>query len=119
MAFCNSCGSNLEAGARFCPKCGAPASSGAPAATSSAVSLAPAPPAKSSSALKIILIVVAGIVVLGIVGLTTFVAVVHHIVTRSHLETSKDGSVKVDMPFGTVESTEDPNQAARNVGVDV
>ena len=27
--------------------------------------------------------------------------------------------MKVDSPFGTVESTQDPNQAARNVGVDV
>jgi zinc-ribbon domain len=119
MAFCSSCGSNVEAGARFCPQCGAPAAAGAPAATSSAVSLPPAPPAKSSSLLKIILILVAGIVVLGIVGLGTFAFVVHRIVTRSHMETSKDGSVKVDMPFGTVESTEDPNQAARNVGVEL
>jgi hypothetical protein len=35
------------------------------------------------------------------------------------VETLQDGSVKVDSPFGTVESTQDPNQAARNVGVDV
>ena len=119
MAFCNSCGSNVEAGARFCPKCGAPASPGAPAATSSAVSLPLAPPAKSSSALKIILIVVAVIVVLGIVGMGSFAFMVHRLVTRSHTETLKDGSVKVETPFGTVESTQDPNQAARNVGVDV
>ena len=118
MAFCNSCGSNVEPGARFCPKCGAPAASAAPAASSSPVSLPPAPPAKSSSALKIILIVVAAIVVLGIVGMGTFAFVIHRIVTRSHVETMKDGSVKVDSPFGTVESTQDPNQAARNVGVD-
>jgi signal peptidase I len=116
MAFCNSCGSSVEAGARFCPKCGAPAASPAP---SSAVPLPPAPPAKSSSALKIILIVVAVVVVVGIIAMGSFAFMVHHIVSRSHVETLQDGSVKVDSPFGTVESTQDPNQAARNVGVDV
>jgi hypothetical protein len=118
MAFCNSCGSNVESGARFCPKCGAPAASAATAVPSSPVSLPPAPPAKSSSALKIVLMVVAAIVVLGIAGMGTFAFLIHRIVTRSHVETMKDGSVKVDSPFGTVESTQDPNQAARNVGVD-
>jgi hypothetical protein len=119
MAFCSSCGSNLEAGARFCSKCGAPAAAVPAAATAPPVSLPPAPPAKSSSALKIILIVVAVIFVLGIVGMGTFAFVVHRIVSRIHAETSKDGSVKVDTPFGGLESTEDPNQAARNVGVEV
>lgn len=126
MPFCNSCGSALDTGARFCAKCGAPnpAAAGAPAAATPAVAgaapvaVAPAPPAKSSSALKIILIIVAVIFGLGIIGIGTVAFFVHRVVSRSHIE-EKNGEVKVDTPFGSVESTNDPDEAAHNLGVDV
>ena len=31
----------------------------------------------------------------------------------------QDGNVHVETPFGTVDSTQDPAEAARNVGVDL
>ena len=114
MAFCNSCGTTLAAGARFCPKCGG-AVAGAAAATP--VTPPPAASPQSSSALKIILIVVAVIVVLGVVGIGTLAFVVRRIAHRSHIE-NRDGNVRVETPFGTVQSTNNPDDAARNLGID-
>jgi len=129
MAFCNSCGAAITAGTRFCNKCGAPilastlppaAPAAAPGAGTQAVPVpASIPPAQpGSSALKIVLLVIAGLVVLGIVGaaaLGTFAwRIAHH--TRVH----QDGNnVKVETPFGTVQTTKDPQEAARNLGVDL
>ena len=123
MAFCNSCGGAMEAGAKFCPKCGAAAPAAAVAAApvstpGSGAGAATAPPAKSSSALKIILIVLAVIVGLGVISVGTAAFFIHRAISRSHV-THENGEVKVDTPFGSVESTEDPQEAARNLGVDI
>ena len=116
MAFCNSCGATLEAGARFCPKCGSavPVSAAVPAIVPST----PAASSQGSSALKIILIVVAVIVVLGILGIGTLTFMVRRIAHKSHIE-NKDGNVRVETPFGTVQSTNDPDEASRNLGIDL
>jgi hypothetical protein len=115
MAFCNSCGGTLEAGARFCPKCGAaiPMAAAIPATVPSA----PAAPPQGSGALKVILILVGGIVVLGVLGIGTLTFVIRRIAHRSHLD-NRNGNVKVETPFGTVQSTSNPNEAARNLGID-
>jgi len=116
MAFCNSCGTTLEAGARFCPKCGA----ALPAATAIPATIPAAPVASSpqgSGALKIILIVVAVIIALGILGIGTLVFVVRHIAHNSHIDNT-NGNVRVETPFGTVQSTNNPDEASRNLGVD-
>src|SRR5208337_3578881 len=101
----NSCGNNLESGAKFCPKCGAAqaATSGAPAVSAST---APAQP-QGSSALKIILIVVAAVVVLGMaaVGVVTYVGL--RIARHSRIE-NNGGKVRVESPFGSVETTTNP-----------
>jgi len=116
MAFCNSCGNNLESGAKFCPKCGAAqaATSGAPAVSAST---APAQP-QGSSALKIILIVVAAVVVLGMaaVGVVTYVGL--RIARHSRIE-NNGGKVRVESPFGSVETTTNPADVARDLGVDI
>src|SRR6266568_2175080 len=66
MAFCNSCGATLSAGTKFCNKCGAAVAAAAP---TPGVTPASVPPTTGgSSALKIILIVVAVIVGIGILG---------------------------------------------------
>jgi flagellar basal body-associated protein FliL len=116
MAFCNSCGTTLAAGARFCPKCGG----AVPVAAVPPMAAPPAPAAapQGSGALKIILIVVAVIVVLGILGIGTLTVIVRRIAHRSHIE-SRDGNVRVETPFGTVQSTDDPDQASRDLGVDL
>ena len=118
MAFCNSCGTNIGPGARFCPKCGG----AVPAAVvgQAATQAAPAAPGTSSqnNALKIILIVVAVIVVLGVVGVGSLVFVVRRIAHRSHIE-NRDGNVRVETPMGTIQSTNDPEEASRNLGIDL
>ncbi|HEY1657556.1 MAG TPA: zinc ribbon domain-containing protein [Candidatus Sulfotelmatobacter sp.] len=126
MAFCNKCGSPIVGGTRFCNKCGAPIlSSTLPSAT-------PPPPASGSGpippvsvpaqgggdAIKVILIIVGVIVLLGVLGLASagFFAwrIAHHTRVR------EDGdNVKVETPFGSVETTKDAAEATRNLGVDL
>lgn len=123
MAFCNSCGASLTQGAKFCNKCGAPTVAGtsAPTASPSSVTPTPATPATTkggSSALKIVLIVVAVIVGIGILGVAGVSYVVYHMAKTSHV-THEGDHVRVETPFGTVESSKDPEQAAKDLGVDV
>ncbi|MGA9968217.1 MAG: zinc ribbon domain-containing protein [Terriglobales bacterium] len=113
MAFCNSCGTTLEAGAKFCPKCGTaiPMTAAIPAATPSA------PPPQGNSALKVILMIVAGVIVLGILGIGTLVFVIHRVAHNSRIR-NRDGNVQVETPFGSVQSTNNPDEAVRNLGID-
>lgn len=121
MAFCNSCGTALAAGAQFCPKCGA--TTGAPAtpvavpSTASVPLPAPPPPTQSSGALKIILIILAIVIGLIIVAGGSCVYLVHRAIHRSHIQ-QKNGEVSIDTPFGSLNSTSDPSQAARDTGVE-
>ena len=118
MAFCNSCGATLTPGTKFCNKCGAAvAAAPAPGATSTAPPPAP-PPTGGGSALKIILIVVAVIVVIGILGIATVGFIGYRIAKSSHVSQQGD-HVKVETPFGTVETSKDPEQAAKDLGVDI
>ena len=119
MAFCNSCGATLNPGTQFCNKCGAPAAAGP--STSGVTSTAPAPAPVStggSSALKIILIVVAVIVLIGILGIATVGIIGYRIAKSSRLSQNGD-HVKVETPFGSVETSKDPEQAAKDLGVDL
>jgi len=76
-----------------------------------------APPQGSSGALKVILIVVAVIIALGILGIGTLVFVVRRVAHNSHIQ-NKNGNVRVETPFGTVQSTNNPDEAVRNLGID-
>ena len=110
MAFCNSCGADLTPGTKFCNKCGA-AVSGTVAAP-----IAPPPSAGSSSALKIILIILAVIVGIGVLGIASLTFFAHRFLAHSHV--TQDGKhVKVDTPFGAVETNKDPAQVASDLGV--
>jgi hypothetical protein len=119
MAFCNSCGATLDGGAKFCTKCGATQPAGR---ASSPAPSAPAPVAttaspQSSNALKIILIVVAVIVGLGILGIGVVSFIGYHIASRTRVH-NRDGNVRVETPFGNVQTTTDPDEAARDLGID-
>ncbi len=115
MAFCNSCGATLDSGVKFCNKCGATQ----PGTASSAPVTGAAPaPAKSGSALKIILIVVAVIAGLGILGVAGIAFTAWHFAKGTRVR-DRDGNVRVETPFGTVQSTTDPDEAARNLGIDL
>ncbi len=130
MAFCNSCGNTLMPGAQFCNKCGAtvPGSSPATAAptgftpvatpTTSPVPAAPAPTGGGSSALKIILIIVAVIICIGILGIVSLGVFIHHIAKNSRVHQEGD-RVKIETPFGNVDTTGDPAQIAKGMGIDI
>ena len=58
------------------------------------------------------------IVGLGILGIATLGIIGYHFAKSSHV-TQEGDHVKVESPFGTVESSKDPEQAAKDLGVDV
>jgi hypothetical protein len=119
MAFCNSCGATLNEGTKFCNKCGAAVASGPPAAGVTSTAPPPAPaPTGGSSALKIILIVVAVIVGIGILGVATVGIIGYRIARTSHV-TQEGDHVRVQTPFGSVETSKDPEQAAKDLGIEV
>lgn len=112
MAFCNKCGANLAPDSKFCNKCGTP-QNGPQAAVSST-----APATGGGNALKVVLIVVGVIIVLGIIGIATLAIVGIHIAKNAHV-TQNGNQVKVETPFGSVETSKDPEKAARDLGVDI
>ena len=75
-------------------------------------------PAQGSSGLKIVLIIVAVVVVLGIVAIGSMVFVGLRIARHTHVR-ENGGNVRVETPFGTVQSTNNPDEVARNLGVDI
>jgi hypothetical protein len=125
MAFCNSCGATLNPGTQFCNKCGAAVTGPSQPATpqtpqTAGYAATPAPAATGgSNALKIVLIVVAVIVVIGIIGLAGLGFVAHHFITKNVHVTQDGNQVKVDTPFGKMETNKDPDQVARDLGVDI
>lgn len=123
MAFCNSCGASLSPDARFCSRCGATvAASGTSPSLGASPSTAgpPAPPAGrgGSSGVKIVLIVVGVIVLLGGIGIASLAFIAAHFARNSHVSQDRD-HVKVETPFGNVESSRDPDMVVRELGVDV
>lgn len=117
MAFCNSCGATLDSGAKFCNKCGTTqpgAATAAPAFTPGGA----APRPKGNSALKIILIVVAVIVVCGVLAVGAISFFAYRIARHSRVH-NDNGNVSVETPFGSVNTSTDPDEAARNLGVDL
>ena len=120
MAFCNSCGANLLEGATACSRCGAPVAGAAPPRMSpAATGPVPTPPAQqSNSALKTVLIVIGVIVVLGIIGIASLTFIGLHVARHSRV-TQEGDHVKVETPFGRVETSKDPEQAAKDLGIDI
>ncbi len=128
MAFCNKCGASLNPGIRFCNQCGAAviASSPAPnianpAMAGSTVPVASVPAAnggQGGGALKVIFIVVGVIALLGVLAFGSIAFFAWRV--ARHVHAHQDGNnVRVETPFGSVETTKDPADAARNLGVDL
>jgi zinc-ribbon domain len=125
MAFCNKCGASLAPGIRFCNQCGAAviASSPAPnmanpAMAGSTLPAASVPAGQGGGALKVILIVVGVIALLGILAFGSIAFFAWHVARHAHMH--QDGNnMRVETPFGNVETTKDPADAARNLGVDI
>jgi hypothetical protein len=117
MAFCNSCGAPLNEGTKFCNKCGA-AVSGVPAAAAQPIAPGPPPSKGGSSALKIILIVVGVFVLIGVLGMVTCGIVIHRAFKSAHVS-QKGDNVKVETPFGNMETSTDPDKTAQELGVEI
>jgi hypothetical protein len=123
MAFCNSCGTPAAPGAKFCSKCGAPAAVvGLPTPVAGASPAAPAvpatAPAQSSGALKIVLAVGGVLVLLFILGMAAVLFVGWRIARQVRVEKNGD-NVRVTSPFGNVESTNNADDIARELGTAV
>lgn len=120
MAFCTSCGANVEAGAKFCAKCGAAMAGAAPAAPAAAVpsGQAAAPAKGGSGALKVILIIL-GILLLFVVMIS---AVAGYVGYRGYKavkeEQAKLGDMKVDVTTDT-SSAGDAAKIAQQMEVEV
>jgi hypothetical protein len=69
-------------------------------------------------ALKAILIVVGVLVLVAILGVASLGFFVWRAARHAHIRQDGD-NVKVETPFGSVESTKDPQEAARNLGVEI
>lgn len=117
MAFCNSCGAPLAEGTKFCGKCGA-AIAAVSAATPQAIAPGPPPSSGSNSALKIVLMIVGVVVFIGILGMVTCGIIVHRAIKTARLS-QKGDNVKVETPFGSVESSTDPEKTAKELGVEI
>jgi zinc-ribbon domain len=118
MAFCNSCGAQLTEGTRFCSKCGAPITGTTGATLSVAMPSTPTATKAPSSALKTILIIVGAIILIGIVGIASLTFIGVRLARHSRV-TQEGEHVKVETPFGTAETSKDPEDAAKELGVDV
>jgi hypothetical protein len=69
--------------------------------------------------MKIVLIVILVIIGLGILGLAGLGFVAHRFLA-GNIHVSQDGNhVKVDTPFGMTETSQDPEQIAKDLGVDI
>jgi hypothetical protein len=88
------------------------------ASTVPATSAPPATAGQGSGALKVILIVVGVIVLLGILSVASVGFFAWRVARHAHIQ-QNGNNVKVDTPFGSVETTQDPAVAARNLGVDL
>ena len=117
MAFCNSCGVSLDPGIKFCNKCGAATSASAPGAVATTGAPAPAQ-GGGSGVLKVILIVVGVFVILGVLAVSTVAFIGWRVARNLHVK-QEGNHVKVETPFGSMETPKDPADIARDLGVDV
>jgi hypothetical protein len=131
-SFCAKCGAEVSADQQVCAACGAPTGAWTPMAASAQPMAAPvqpvaapaqpiAPPAKSGpSALKIVLIVVAIIVGLGILGVGAFSYVIYRAVHGIHVSgTGQNGQVTMSTPGGTISAGASENFSASDLGTDL
>jgi hypothetical protein len=115
-SYCSKCGTELSAGTQACTACGEPvvALAAAPVPPQPA-----APPARSgNNALKIVLIVLAVFIGLGILGAGAFTFFVWRVAHNIHMSGSGD-QVTVSTPGGTISANASDTNSAADLGADV
>jgi hypothetical protein len=75
-------------------------------------------PTSGGGALKAVLIVVGVLALVAVLGITSVAFFAWRVAHRSHIRHERD-HVNVETPFGNVETTADPQEAARSLGVDL
>ena len=119
MAFCSSCGAQINNSSKFCAGCGAAVPQAAVSAPAAGVA-APvaAAPARGGSGVKVLLIILAVVFGLFVVGgaVATFVA--WRFAKSVKVESGAGGATTVKTPFGTI-TADDPVATARELGIDV
>jgi len=125
-SFCAKCGTELSPDKQFCTSCGAPvapfvpvASSFQPVAPVVAAAQPVAPRAGSgTSAVKIILIIVAIFIGLGILGAGAFGFMVWRVARSVHVS-GPNGEVSVNTPGGSFTANSNEHFSASDLGVDI
>lgn len=80
--------------------------------------IAPGPPPKSTSTAKIIFIVAAIVVGLGILGIGSAVLIGLRIASHTHVR-NEGNRQRVETPFGTFETSKNAEEALKNLGIEV
>jgi hypothetical protein len=121
VASCSKCGAGLSPGAQFCAVCGTPLTAApvpfSPVQPVAAPALAPAN-SSGSSAVKIILIVVAVFVGLGILGAGAFGFFVWRVAHAIHFS-GNGNQVTLNTPQGRISANTTENFSASELGTDV
>jgi hypothetical protein len=116
-SFCSKCGAELSPNAHACTACGAPVATAAVVAPAQPVPVA-APPRQGSSALKIILIILAVFVGLGILGAGAFGFFVWRIAHAVHVSGSGN-NITVTTPGGAFSANSSTTFTASDLGTDI
>ncbi len=120
-SFCAKCGSVLSPNEQFCTSCGAAAATGgavAAPAQPTAAQPAAAPVQSGGSAVKIILIIVAVVVGLGILGLGAVGYTVWRVSRAIHVN-GPGGQVTLQTPEGKVNLNSSETFSASDLGTDI
>lgn len=118
-SFCTKCGAAIPDGSQFCTACGTPISAApvAPVPTAYPQSVA-VPPSSGGNALKIILIIVAVFVGLGLLGAAIFGFTVWRVAHAIHVD-GPNGEVSVNTPGGKITANQSITYSASELGIDV
>lgn len=125
--FCTKCGTPVTGDHAFCTKCGAPVAAAATATPPSSAPVYAAPvyaapaaatPAKSGGALKVILIIVAVFIGLGILSVAGIMFGIWRVSKVVHVSQNGGGAVTVSTPGGTY-SAGNTRVSASDLGVDI